>query len=77
MNERLQAALSALRYDPTAKPNGRINLLFSINAHAILVGDKEMQDACAAEIAKVQEEKRQAAERAIATPAPPAVEGKQ
>jgi len=54
MIERLQTALTALRYEPTEKPTVRINLLFCIMAHAIVRADEEMQAACDAEMKKIR-----------------------
>lgn len=63
MLDRLQAVLTALRYDKVAKPTVRINLLFGIMAHAMDRGDEEMRAACETEIKAIRPE--------IPTPQPP------
>jgi len=56
---RLKNALDLLRFDPAARPNERVNLFFALKSHALHRNDKELEAACDAEIAKIQEERRQ------------------
>jgi len=60
MLDRLKTALDLLRFDPAARPNERVNLLFALKSHAIHRSDKELEAACDVEIAKIQEERRKA-----------------
>lgn len=71
MLERLHIVLENLRVTEQERPNIRITLLFSIAAHAMTCGDKEMEDAARLEIARLQEVRRQEAERAAGSPTTP------
>lgn len=53
---RLDQALELLGYRQEKEPHHKTNLLHAIRLHAGLIGDRELEDACNAEIERIRAE---------------------